>query len=37
MEKKGKGKEYYDNGQLEFEGGYLMMKEMEKEKEMMVN
>ena len=33
MEKKnGKGKEYYPNGNLRFEGEYLNGKKMEKEK-----
>ena len=29
-ERNGKGKEYYDDGSLRFEGEYLMGKEMEK-------
>ena len=36
MERNGKGKEYYDNGKLKYDGEYLNDKKMEKEKNMII-
>ncbi len=36
MEKNGKGREYYTDGDLKFEGEYLNGKKMEKEKNIFI-